>query len=286
MKNIKYIAGLILVLTLLSACEEETYEFGDLISPSITQFDVEIVGSDTNPLGDGSGTVNITAAADNALVYRFVHDGAETSAPSGTITYNFKASEGPSGSLVETKQIITVVVYGAGGVSSSESIEFDILAPVAPALRVEDFENGTPGDLRTFPDVDKGEIVANPNISGINESENVMKFTKVNGAANWAGIAFENGLIDMVGFNKISLKVLSPKAGIKMVLKLETPAGGDATTYEAEGSIDKSGEWVKVVFDFSGAPEDVDFTDFVIFFDTWVDGDGSVYHFDDVELLN
>jgi len=286
MKNIKYIITFLSLALLFSACEEENYEFGDLISPSITQFDVEIVGSDTNPLGDGSGTVNITAAADNALVYRFVNDGSATSAPSGTITYNFKASEGPSGSIVETKQIITVVVFGAGGVSSSESIEFDVLAPVAPPLRVEDFENGTPGDLRTFPDADMGVIVANPDNSGINDSENVMMFTKADGSANWAGIAFENDLIDMVGFKKIALKVLSPKAGIKMVLKLETPAGGDATTYEAEGSIDKSGEWIKVVFDFSGAPEDVDFTDFVIFFDTWVDGDGSVYHFDDIELLN
>ena len=90
MKNIKYILGVFLSLILISGCEKENYEFGDLITPSNLKLTAEIVGKNaTNPFGDGSGKVNFTATSNDVITYKYVHKGAESMAPGGTITYNF-----------------------------------------------------------------------------------------------------------------------------------------------------------------------------------------------------
>jgi hypothetical protein len=122
MKNFKYIIGLFLTLAFFASCEDENYEFGDIITPSNVQITAEIVGADAdNPYGDGSGTVNFIATASNVITYRFIQNGSESMAPAGTKSYNF----GVTGTH---KYTITVVAIGTGGTSSSTSIEVEILA--------------------------------------------------------------------------------------------------------------------------------------------------------------
>jgi hypothetical protein len=126
MKNIKHIMTFLLIALIFSSCAEENYEFGDIVTPTGLTITPEIVGADAdNPYGDGSGVVNIKATANNAITYKFIYNGQETVAPSGKLTYNF----GNSG---VRKYTITAVANGTAGVSSSTTIEFEVLVVYTP----------------------------------------------------------------------------------------------------------------------------------------------------------
>ena len=138
MKNFNRIYILLFSLAiLLQGCQEEDQEFGDIISPSNIQITADIVGADAaNPNGDGSGTVHFTATADNAVSYKFIYNGNETSAPSGRMTYNFAV-------LGLNTYTVTVVASGTAGVSSSASIQVDVLSTYSPPADLLDKLHGT-----------------------------------------------------------------------------------------------------------------------------------------------
>jgi len=138
MKNIKHILCLFFSLTLVfTSCQEEDQEFGDIISPSNIQITAEIVGADaSNPNGDGSGTVHFTATAENAVSYKFIYDGNETTAPSGRVTYDFAV-------LGLNTYTVTVVASGTAGVTSTSSIQVDVLSTYAPPADLLDKLHGT-----------------------------------------------------------------------------------------------------------------------------------------------
>ncbi|MDG2195128.1 MAG: glucan endo-1,3-beta-D-glucosidase [Polaribacter sp.] len=122
MKKINYIYLAIFSLLLSVSCQEDDYEFGNIITPSDITITAEIVGKDTsNPNGDGSGMVHFTATATNAVSYKFVYDNKETVALSGTHTYNFS-------NLGTNTYAVTVVVSGTAGVTSSKTIQVDVLS--------------------------------------------------------------------------------------------------------------------------------------------------------------
>ncbi|HCE53528.1 MAG TPA: glucan endo-1,3-beta-D-glucosidase [Lutibacter sp.] len=126
MKNIKYIITFLSIALVFSSCEKENYEFGDLVTPTNMVVTTEIVGVDaTHPNGDGSGTVHFNVTADNAITYRFVYDGAESTSALGTKTYTF-------GTTGLKKYAVTVVAYGTGGVSSSKTVEVEVLVVYLP----------------------------------------------------------------------------------------------------------------------------------------------------------
>lgn len=128
MKNIKFIISTVFsaITLLFVSCTQPTYDFGALTAPSNLQITANIVGADTaNPTGDGSGTVNFTAKADNAITYQYVYDGNESMAPAGTKTYNF----GKTGTFTYT---VTVVAIGKGGLTTSAPIQVEVLALYTP----------------------------------------------------------------------------------------------------------------------------------------------------------
>jgi hypothetical protein len=126
MKNIKYILTFLSLAIILGSCEKENYEFGDLVTPTNMVVTTEIVGVDaTHPNGDGSGVVHFNVTADNALTYRFVYDGAESTSALGTKTYTF-------GTTGLKKYAVTVVAFGTGGVSSSKTVEVEVLVVYSP----------------------------------------------------------------------------------------------------------------------------------------------------------
>ncbi|NEW80259.1 MAG: glucan endo-1,3-beta-D-glucosidase, partial [Gelidibacter sp.] len=118
--------GLFLLLISIISCEKENYEFGELVTPTNMVITTDIVGVDAaHPNGDGSGTVHFNVVADGALTYRFVYDGAETTSAFGTKTYTF-------GTTGLKKYAVTVLAYGTGGVSSSKTVEVEVLVVYSP----------------------------------------------------------------------------------------------------------------------------------------------------------
>ena len=59
-------------MLVVTACEENDYEFGPITAPTGLSVDANIIGQDDlNPYGNGDGLVAFTATADNALAYQF-----------------------------------------------------------------------------------------------------------------------------------------------------------------------------------------------------------------------
>lgn len=115
-----------LAVILLISCQDDEPTFGDITAPTNIIVTAEIVGQDTtNPYGDGSGVVNFTATADNAITYKFVSGATEKVAPSGTTSFNF------SNLGINTYDVV-VLAFGTGGTSTSTTISVEVLATYAP----------------------------------------------------------------------------------------------------------------------------------------------------------
>lgn len=126
MNKIFKISLLTLVITFFFACQEEDQTFGNIVAPSNIIVTAEIVGQDTsNPNGDGSGLVNFIATANNALSYKYSFGAAVQNAPSGVTAFTFS-------DLGVNVYTVTVVAYGTGGVSSSTTLEVEVLATYSP----------------------------------------------------------------------------------------------------------------------------------------------------------
>lgn len=127
MKNFKYILSLFFSLAIvLSSCEEKEYEFGDIKTPSNISITASIVGQDaSNPFGDGTGKVNFTASASDAITYKYLYEGKEVMSPDGKATINFSKTG------VFT-YVVTVEAIGTAGSSSTQSIEVEVLAEYEP----------------------------------------------------------------------------------------------------------------------------------------------------------
>ena len=127
MKNFINIFSLsfLLLFTLIS-CEDEDYEFGDLIAPSNLEVSATITGVDSNnPYGDGSGEVKFSANAQNAITYKFIYGDTEVLSSNGTATLNFSRTG-------VHNYTVTVLALGTGGISSSKTIDVEVLTLYSP----------------------------------------------------------------------------------------------------------------------------------------------------------
>ena len=113
-KTLNNLAKFLMLLVLVTSCQDDDKSFGDLTAPSNLTASYEIIGKDAeNPNGDGSGKVALTAQADNAISYRYMFpDGSSKTVTSGQYTKRF-TTEG-----VNSYEVV-VVAYGKGGVSTS-----------------------------------------------------------------------------------------------------------------------------------------------------------------------
>ncbi|MBU3010686.1 glycoside hydrolase family 16 protein [Polaribacter vadi] len=123
LKNI-YIV-LFSMLMVFFGCQEDNYNFGEIVTPTNIVITAEIVGQDTsNPdleYGDGSGTVNFTAVSENASSYVFYFDGVADKSPSGQLTKRFSKVG------VNTYTVV-VKANGTGGLSSTETLEVEVFS--------------------------------------------------------------------------------------------------------------------------------------------------------------
>ena len=127
MKNLYKIILLLAVVLFTVSCTQEEYEFGALTSPSDVTIVAELAGKTTaNPNGDGSGKVNFTATGKNVLTYKFVFsDSQSETSPSGKASFTYET-------LGTNKFVVTLVAYGAGGVSSTKTVEVEVFVAYTP----------------------------------------------------------------------------------------------------------------------------------------------------------
>ena len=136
MKKIKNIY-IVLFSTLIAffGCQENNYEFGEVVAPSNIVITAEILGADdNNPYGDGSGTVNFTTNADAASSYVYYFDGIAQASPSGILSKRFSKVG------VNTYTIV-VKANGTGGLTSTKSIEIEVFSSFSD-VEAENFLSG------------------------------------------------------------------------------------------------------------------------------------------------
>ena len=139
-----------------------------------------------------------------------------------------------------------------------------------------------------FNDFDGGAVtvISNPEKSGINTSATVGRMIK-NPGQPWGGswIALSNA-IDFSVKKTVKVKVFSPRAGAKLLLKVENQPDGNIN-FEKEVATTKAGEWEELTFDFSAINTANEYHKIVLIFDLGTAGDGSAnftYLFDDITL--
>lgn len=121
-----FIATLTGLLLIISGCHKQ-HELGSLVTPTSVTLSYEIVGvDDENPHGDGSGLVNFTATANNAITYYFdFGDGRDIQvAPDGKITYQFAIN----GVITYN---VTVSAVGTGGITSRKAEPVEVYSSFA-----------------------------------------------------------------------------------------------------------------------------------------------------------
>lgn len=123
MTKIKTLVVVLLIGSiLLISCEDATYEFGDIKTPTNIQVTATLVGKDADhPNGDGSGYVDFSATADNASSYTYYFDGVAKASPSGVIRNRFTTLG------VNTYRVV-VKANGTGGASSSTSLAVEVFS--------------------------------------------------------------------------------------------------------------------------------------------------------------
>jgi hypothetical protein len=144
MKNIIKITTLILTMAFFVNCQEDEAEVGDIIAPTNLVITAEVLGVDAeNPNGDGSGFVNLTATADNALSYSFQFgDGLDGVIPSGIDTHRY--------SIVGTNTYTVVVsAIGTGGIATTGTIDVEVFSSFDD-LEAKELLTGGVGSSKTW----------------------------------------------------------------------------------------------------------------------------------------
>lgn len=197
---------------------------------------------------------------------------------------------------------IPLAEYKAQGLSMADLFQIKLVgSPFAPAgfgtifvdniyfyrnpaqgtvTMLQNFE-GTAPTFTVFGNIAPTEIVANPDKSGENTTNQVAKLTKSAGSETWAGTFFElPNAINLAANPQISMKSWSPKTGRVIKMKLENQ---DASiTHEIDVLTTKSGAWETLTYNFSQAPP-ANYVRVVVFYDFGVPGDGAVYYFDEIK---
>lgn len=164
-----------------------------------------------------------------------------------------------------------------------------LILPVLPL----DFESTTVS--YPFLNFAGGEvsIVPNPYISGINTSTTVARMIKNPGEVYGGSVIQMASPINFSSTTrKVKVKVWSPVAGKKLLLKFEgSPIDFDNGAFETEVTINNANIWEELIFDYNSAtlfpPVNNNDNKIVFFFDFGTQGDGSAnstYYFDDISF--
>ncbi len=170
------------------------------------------------------------------------------------------------------KQLFTFLFLIAGGILF-----------LSAQTTLINFESAT-----TWTDFDGGAMttVANPYSNASNNSANVGKMIK-SADKTWGGSWTDLGsAIDFVNNNTLSMKVYSPRANAKVLLKVENTSDG-TINFEKEVTMTMANAWETLVFDYSAINTSNTYHKIVIIFDNGTAGDGSAnftFYVDDITL--
>jgi hypothetical protein len=140
----------------------------------------------------------------------------------------------------------------------------------------------------------EGDVVENPDPSGMNPSAHVTQLKKANGAETWAGISLDlDQPLDFSDGTTVKMKVWSPEAGVPVLLKFENSTsvpegGGNPTVFvEVIQNTTTSGEWEELSFDlssFEAFDPTVNYDRAILFYDFGNSGEGTTSYFDDIKI--
>jgi len=188
----------------------------------------------------------------------------------------------------------------AGGSVFIDNIYFYKTPSQSIALPL-DFESSTlTYTWSGFGDANYGPIpasvITNPDKSGANISNKVVKIEKTSGAQVWAGASLNlESIVDFSKGSKVKVAVWSPKVGADILYKMEVSTSpkdgnGNPTVFvEVHATTTVANAWEVLSFDLTSA---VGFNvankyDRVILFpDFGKMGNGSIYYFDDIKQFN
>lgn len=224
--------------------------------------------------------VTVSAKADYETLFKvYFGDGGANEVPQSFL-------EGSTAShtyaAVGTYKIKVVAL--SGGTATTEVIkEITIVNPIVLPV---DFESSTL--VFNFGNFDGGalSVISNPQSKGINTSAKVAKMVKSAGQP-WGGSSFKLGSPIDFSVNKIfRMKVYSPRAGAKVLLKVENPSD-NTISYEKEVATTLANAWEDMVFDYSAINTAKTYQNIVIIFDNGTMGDGTAnftFLLDDIML--
>ncbi len=269
-KKIKYFLVLILI-SFIAACSSDNDNNLPAVKANFTYF-----------IDGTTGTVEFTNTSTNADSYFWNLGNGNTTTEENPIDVYAERGE-------YTVQLIAENISG-GSDTISQIIEISL--PEIPVMETVtlplDFELDTTNYEITDFDGGNLTIVANPFSDDINSSAQVGKMIK-NEGQTWGGstIALEEA-IDFSANKTFQVKVYSPRAGAKVLLKVEN-ADDSSINYEVEAETTKANEWETLTFDYSGVDASQTYNKVILIFDNGTAGDGSdnfTFYIDDIELVS
>ncbi len=236
-KTILYSITSILTLFLFVNCQEDNATFGSVVTPTNLQITYDIVGKTAaEPNGDGSGLVNFTATAANAISYKFEFGDTTTASVPGGICqkrYNLNG--------VHTYSV-TVIATGKGGVSTTKTIEIDVLSNFTDDEAVQFLTGG--GSRNWYVSASElGHLGVGPNSD--NAEQNYFGYYYLAQPWEKAGSADSNCLYNAVmTFSKVgnALKYTQNNGGSTFFNKDYQSLVGGSAGYDFCYSYDASGE--------------------------------------------
>ncbi|PQB05422.1 PKD domain-containing protein [Aureitalea marina] len=220
-------------------------------------------------------SVNVSASADFAVGFEVFFGDQDPEEPTPlmigeTITYTYPD--------VGTYQLRVVALSG-GAETSEATVEVVIENPIILPV---DFESESID--YAFSDFGGAinQVIDNPDPSGSNTSAKVAEFFKEPGAEIFAGTILQLGSpIDFSQFQGFTMNVWSPKPGITVKLKLEN-ADDSNIAAEVDATTSTTNAWETVIFDFSSADLEQEYSKLVVFLDFGNTGEGTTFYFDNI----
>jgi hypothetical protein len=216
---------------------------------SVNRSIVAGIGLSGGDFSNTSETVNITTTP---TVYQRTFTAEGFGAPDARVLFDLAEQAG----VVNIDNVSLFVSNGGGGGGGCDG---DVIAAITLPV---DFE-GCESFISTFSSIGDGgvttSLVANPDPSGINTSENVMRITRASGINRWGGVqnSFPAGTIDITT-KTFKIKVYSsiPDVTYRFELALDpqpTPVVGNPAPVFRQVS-GGANQWVELEFTFINLP--------------------------------
>ena len=225
--------------------------------------------------------VNVTAKATYETFFKVYYGDAVNEIP-----VSFLEGETLSHVYKTVGNYTLKVVALSGGAATTEFTK--VITIVDPVLLPLTFESPTLNYQFNNFDGGGSSVISNPQVNGINLSAKVGKMVKSAGQI-WGGSVIPlSAPIDFSANKFFRMKVFSPRAGAKVLLKVENASNG-GINFEKEVTTTVANGWEELGFDFRTINTANQYQNIVLIFELGTVGDGSAnftFLFDDIKLAN